>query len=76
MVHDIYHWRLQTVIAVIARYSLMSTLAERSLTCGSLPGTPLWIAALYSDKMAKINKYWVSPMWYVELSIFATVTVG
>ena len=28
-----------------------------------LPGAPLWLAAVYSDKFAPINKYWVPAMW-------------
>ncbi|SLM40472.1 Regulator of G protein signalling superfamily [Lasallia pustulata] len=60
MVRDIYHWRLQTFIAVIA----------------SLPGTPLWLAALYSDRMAKISRYWIPPMWFVPgLIIMEVVTL-
>ncbi|KAL9003308.1 MAG: hypothetical protein Q9188_003807 [Gyalolechia gomerana] len=49
MIHDIYHWRLQTTLAVLA----------------GLPGTPLWLAAVYSDKLAAVNKYWVPALWLV-----------
>ncbi|KAL8696979.1 MAG: hypothetical protein Q9201_007377 [Fulgogasparrea decipioides] len=49
MIRDIYHWRLQTTLAVIA----------------GLPGTPLWLAAVYSDKLNSINKYWNPAMWFV-----------
>nr|POE53482.1 hypothetical protein CFP56_28704 [Quercus suber] len=28
-----------------------------------LPGTPLWLAALYSDAFKPLNKWWVPPMW-------------
>ncbi|KAL8934702.1 MAG: hypothetical protein Q9216_005773 [Gyalolechia sp. 2 TL-2023] len=49
MIHDIYHWRLQTILAVLA----------------GLPGTPLWLAAVYSDKLFAVNKYWVPAMWLV-----------
>ncbi|KAL8783593.1 MAG: hypothetical protein Q9213_004522 [Squamulea squamosa] len=48
MINDIYHWRLQTIIAIVA---------------GSLPGTPLWFAAVNTDKFAQINKYWLPSMW-------------
>ncbi|KAL8650564.1 MAG: hypothetical protein Q9226_005097, partial [Calogaya cf. arnoldii] len=47
MIHDIYHWRLQTIIAIVA----------------GLPGTPLWFAAVTTDKFAAINKYWLPSMW-------------
>ncbi|KAL8728691.1 MAG: hypothetical protein Q9181_005264 [Wetmoreana brouardii] len=49
MIRDVYHWRLQTTLAVIA----------------GLPGTPLWLAAVYSDKLNSINKYWNPAMWFV-----------
>ncbi|KAL8826780.1 MAG: hypothetical protein Q9170_007275 [Blastenia crenularia] len=49
MIRDIYHWRLQTTLAIVA----------------GLPGTPLWIAATYSDKLGAVNKYWVGAMWLV-----------
>jgi len=47
MVRDIYHWRLQTILAIVA----------------GLPGTPLWLAAVYSDKFAIVNKYWLPAYW-------------
>ncbi|KAL8896392.1 MAG: hypothetical protein Q9192_003118 [Flavoplaca navasiana] len=47
MIHDIYHWRLQTIIAIVA----------------GLPGTPLWFAAVSTDRFAPINKYWLPSMW-------------
>ncbi|KAL8687475.1 MAG: hypothetical protein Q9224_005142 [Gallowayella concinna] len=49
MIRDIYNWRLQTIIAVVA----------------GLPGTPLWLAALYTDKFGPISKYWLPSMWLV-----------
>ncbi|KAL8941260.1 MAG: hypothetical protein Q9211_001882 [Gyalolechia sp. 1 TL-2023] len=49
MIRDIYHWRLQTFIAVVA----------------GLPGTPLWLMAVYTDKFAPVNKYWLPAMWFV-----------
>lgn len=29
----------------------------------SLPGVPLWLAAVYSDKFRPVNRYWVPPSW-------------
>ncbi|KAL8838904.1 MAG: hypothetical protein Q9170_001941 [Blastenia crenularia] len=49
MIRDIYHWRLQTIIAVVA----------------GVPGTPLWLAAVYTDKFGPVNKYWLPAMWFV-----------
>lgn len=49
MINDIYHWRLQTTLAIVA----------------GLPGTPLWLAAVYSDKLGAVNKYWIPAMWLV-----------
>ncbi|KAK5000292.1 hypothetical protein LTR66_000824 [Elasticomyces elasticus] len=46
-ISDIHYWRLQITICVIA----------------GLPGSPLWLAALYSDKLRRIDRYWVPPMW-------------
>ncbi|KAF6238994.1 hypothetical protein HO173_002866 [Letharia columbiana] len=51
MIKDIYHWRLQTTLAIIA----------------GLPGAPIWLAAVYSDKFAPVNKYWLPAMWSVTL---------
>ncbi|KAL6721850.1 hypothetical protein ACLMJK_000955 [Lecanora helva] len=48
-IHDIYHWRLQTTIAIVA----------------GLPGPPLWIIAVYTDQFASINRWWVPAMWLV-----------
>ena len=51
--------------------SLLSTyyrllISTRPLTSRSLPGSPLWLAALYSDSptWAAINKYWLPPLWF------------
>ncbi|KAL8857572.1 MAG: hypothetical protein Q9178_005900 [Gyalolechia marmorata] len=38
---------IQTIIAIVA----------------GLPGTPLWFAAVYTNKFAPINKYWLPSMW-------------
>ncbi|MCJ1256066.1 hypothetical protein MMC24_003886 [Lignoscripta atroalba] len=47
-IRDIYGWRRQTTIAVIA----------------GLPGSPLWLAAVYSDGFFSVSKYWPAPMWF------------
>ncbi|KAK4953417.1 hypothetical protein LTR66_013680, partial [Elasticomyces elasticus] len=47
-INDVHHWSLQTKLCIIA----------------GLPGTPLWIAALYSDKFATVNKWWAPAMWF------------
>lgn len=47
MIRDIYNWRLQTTIAILA----------------ALPGTPLWLAAVYSDSLNGVSKYWSPAMW-------------
>ncbi|KAL8868568.1 MAG: hypothetical protein Q9174_004906, partial [Haloplaca sp. 1 TL-2023] len=49
LIRDIYNWRLQTFIAIVA----------------GLPGTPLWLTAVYSDKLEAVNKYWNPAMWFV-----------
>jgi hypothetical protein len=41
------------------------------LTLGRLPGSPMWLIALYVHGFAGINKYWIPPLWYV-----ATVPTG
>lgn len=46
-IHDIHHWRFQVVISVVA----------------GLPGTPLWLAALYLPQFKPVNMRWVPPMW-------------
>ena len=52
MIRDIYNWRLQTTLAILA----------------SLPGTPFWLAAVYSNSLNGVSKYWVPPMWYADLA--------
>lgn len=47
MIRDIYNWRLQTTVAILA----------------GLPGTPLWLAAVYSDSLNGVSKYWSPAMW-------------
>ncbi|KAL8993040.1 MAG: hypothetical protein Q9169_006640 [Polycauliona sp. 2 TL-2023] len=49
MIRDIYNWRLQTTLAILA----------------GLPGTPLWLAAVYSDSLNGVSKYWNPAMWFI-----------
>ncbi|KAI4269545.1 MAG: hypothetical protein LQ337_007216 [Flavoplaca oasis] len=49
MIRDIYNWRLQTTLAILA----------------GLPGTPLWLAAIYSNSLNGVSKYWPPAMWFV-----------
>ncbi|KAL8773559.1 MAG: hypothetical protein Q9209_001664 [Squamulea sp. 1 TL-2023] len=49
MIRDIYNWRLQTTVAILA----------------SIPGTPLWLAAVYSDSLNGVSKYWNAAMWFL-----------
>ncbi|KAL8798370.1 MAG: hypothetical protein Q9182_006719 [Xanthomendoza sp. 2 TL-2023] len=59
-IRDIYNWRLQTSLAILA----------------GLPGTPLWLVAVYSDKINGISKYWNPAMWFLPgLIIMQTVTI-
>jgi hypothetical protein len=46
-IHDVHHWRLQIIYSVVS----------------GLPGSPLWLAALYSPAFKPINPWWVPPMW-------------
>ncbi|PMD42712.1 hypothetical protein L207DRAFT_581365 [Hyaloscypha variabilis F] len=46
-VRDAHLWRLQTILCVISGF----------------PGSPLWLAAVFSPKFKPINKYFVPPMW-------------
>ncbi|KAK3708410.1 hypothetical protein LTR37_011506 [Vermiconidia calcicola] len=48
-IHDIYHWRLQTIITIVA----------------GLPGTPLWLISIYSETFAPVSKYWIPGFWFV-----------
>ena len=29
----------------------------------SLPGTPIWLAAVYGSSFGRVNKYWIPAMW-------------
>ncbi|WPG97952.1 Hypothetical protein R9X50_00073500 [Acrodontium crateriforme] len=46
-IRDVHNWRLQTILSIIA----------------GLPGSPLWLAALYSPAFKPVNKWFVPPMW-------------
>ncbi|KAK5095163.1 hypothetical protein LTS08_008326 [Lithohypha guttulata] len=46
-IRDIHFWRAQVIVSVIS----------------GLPGSPLWLAALYSPVFKPVNKRWVPPMW-------------
>ena len=46
-IHDVHHWRKQVIASVIS----------------GLPGTPLWLASVYSTGFKHINRWWVPPMW-------------
>ena len=46
-IRDTHHWRLGTWLSVVF----------------GLPGTPLWIAAVFCIKFKPVNIRWVPPMW-------------
>ena len=46
-IHDVHYWRLQVIYSVIS----------------GLPGTPLWLASVYSTGFKQVNPWWVPPMW-------------
>ena len=46
-INDVHYWRLQVIFSVLS----------------GLPGTPLWLAAVYSLGFKKVNPWWVPPMW-------------
>ncbi|KAI9786087.1 MAG: hypothetical protein M1816_008115 [Peltula sp. TS41687] len=59
-IHEIHYWKLQTTLSIV---------------CG-LPGLPLIIAAIYSDKFAVVNKYFPPSMWFAPgLMMMEFVTV-
>lgn len=64
-IHDAYHWRLQTMLSILAGYVCLWCRSSQLLILQRLPGTPLWIAGVYSDAFAPVNRYWVPAMWYV-----------
>lgn len=59
-VRDTHYWRMQVIVSVIT----------------GIPGTPLWLAAVFSPAFKPINKYWVPPMWLAPgIIIMQTLTV-
>lgn len=46
-IRDVHYWRLGTWLSIIS----------------GLPGTPLWIAAVFCQKFKPVNIRWVPPMW-------------
>ncbi|KAL9136198.1 MAG: hypothetical protein Q9175_002587 [Cornicularia normoerica] len=77
MIKDIYHWRLQTTLAIIAGFETLDSHARVKADLDSLPGAPVWLAAVYSDKFAPVNKYWLPAMWLLPgLMTIELVTLG
>ncbi|KAI9726347.1 MAG: hypothetical protein M1828_001621 [Chrysothrix sp. TS-e1954] len=55
-IRDTHHWALQTRLVVIA----------------GLPGTPLWLAFLYTEgnpHLDNLNYYWPPASWYVPVDL-------
>ncbi|KAK5018346.1 hypothetical protein LTR16_001603 [Cryomyces antarcticus] len=50
-INDVHYWRLQITICVIA----------------GLPGSPLWLASLYSTQFRLVNRFWVPPMCTLDI---------
>lgn len=46
-IRDTHYWRLGTWLSVVS----------------GLPGTPLWLAAVFCLKFKPVNIRWVPPMW-------------
>ncbi|KAI5370986.1 hypothetical protein Slin15195_G018570 [Septoria linicola] len=59
-IRDAHYWRLGTWLSVIS----------------GLPGTPLWIAAVFSVQFKPVNIRWVPPMWLAPgIVVMQVVTV-
>lgn len=59
-IHDTHYWRLGTWLCVIS----------------GLPGTPLWLAAVFSLQFKPVNIRWVPPMWLAPgIIVMQVVTV-
>lgn len=59
-IHDTHYWRLGTWLSVIS----------------GLPGTPLWIAAVFCIQFKPVNIRWVPPMWLAPgIIVMQVVTV-
>lgn len=59
-IRDAHRWRLQTVLCIVS----------------GLPGSPLWIAAVFSKAFKPVNPWFVPPMWLAPGIIvmqFATI---
>lgn len=59
-IHDTHYWRLGTWLSVLS----------------GLPGTPLWIAAVFCIQFKPVNIRWVPPMWLAPgIIVMQVVTV-
>ncbi|EME42507.1 hypothetical protein DOTSEDRAFT_175624 [Dothistroma septosporum NZE10] len=59
-IHDTHYWRLGTWLSVIF----------------GLPGTPLWLAAVFCIHFKPVNIRWVPPMWLAPgIVVMQTVTI-
>lgn len=59
-IHDTHYWRVGTWLSVIS----------------GLPGTPLWIAAVFCIQFKPVNIRWVPPMWLAPgIVVMQIVTV-
>lgn len=59
-IRDAHRWRLQTILCIVS----------------GLPGSPLWIAAVFSKAFKPVNPWFVPPMWLAPGIIvmqFATI---
>jgi hypothetical protein len=59
-IRDAHRWRLQTILCVVS----------------GLPGSPLWIAAVFTTAFKPVNPWFVPPMWLAPGIIvmqFATI---
>ncbi|KAM0719423.1 hypothetical protein Q7P37_005328 [Cladosporium fusiforme] len=59
-IRDAHRWRLQTILCIVS----------------GLPGSPLWIAAVFSVAFKPVNPWFVPPMWLAPGIIvmqFATI---
>ncbi|KAF2493095.1 hypothetical protein BU16DRAFT_564387 [Lophium mytilinum] len=59
-ISDVYCWRPQIACSVVAGF----------------PGSPLWLAAIHSPAFAKVNLFWIPPLWIapgIIVTQFATL---
>ncbi|OQO03527.1 hypothetical protein B0A48_10191 [Cryoendolithus antarcticus] len=61
-VRDTHHWRLQTILCIVA----------------GLPGTPLWLGALFANIVFRpVNRWFVPPMWLAPgIIVMQACTIG